>query len=457
MTKDIAPFTLKIFYEDNHLLVVEKPPNIPAQSDPSGDMDLLSMLKSYIKSKYNKPGEVYLGLVHRLDRPVGGIMVFARTSKAAARLSNQFAGNTAHKRYAAVVLGDAPAALKLTDYLTKDGWTHNSKTVHPNTPGAKLAVLEFSRMAHIGGLSLLDITLYTGRHHQIRVQLNNAGFPIWGDQRYNSMAVPGQQIALWAYSLEFEHPTLNTKLRFFSMPPEALPWLDFKNMLLGLCADLPLIYNDDNIAVVDKPAGIAVASLDAPGQETLETKLAAKLGIPVYPVHRLDFYTRGLVVFALNDTSKQALDDAIKNGKLHKQYHCIVKGVPLQQGIIKAYAIKDAQSAKVQVFDLPRPGALEMLTGIKLLKSKQVISLIEVSLITGRTHQIRAHLAHIGHPVLGDDKYGDWELNRRCKLKQQALKAVRIEFEFKHGVLSYLNGTSFETVGLYDEFDRIKI
>lgn len=448
-----AAFTPNILYEDNHVLVAEKPPNMPVQADMSYDTDLLTVLKAYIKQKYNKPGAVYLGLVHRLDRPVGGVMVFARTSKAASRLGSQFANNTARKRYAAVVAGKAPACSKLTDFILKDEATRTSSVVPENTPGAKHAALEFKMIAFKYGLSLLDIKLYTGRHHQIRVQLSNAGFPIWGDQRYNASAKPGQQIALWAYSLQFEHPTLKTKLEFFSLPPETAPWRSFSENLASLCGTLPVVYRDANIAVIDKPYGIAVASADAPGEETLETRLSRQLNVPVYPVHRLDFNTRGLIVFALNEDAKLSLDDAIKRGKLNKYYHCIVKGTPPVEGVIKAYAIKDAQSAKVHVTDHPRPGAVEMLTGIKVLKSENGISLVEAELITGRMHQIRAQLSHIGHPVLGDDKYGDWQLNRKFNLKRQALKAVRLEFDMGEGALRYLDGRRFETEGLDGEFE----
>ena len=134
-------FAIGVLYEDNHLLVVVKPPNLPVQADSSRDPDLLSILKDYIGHKYQKPGNVYLGLVHRLDRPVGGVMVFARTSKAAARLSQAFAGHAQDKRYLAVLQGSLPEARTLEDFLLKGG-DGMVRVVSPETPGAKLARLE---------------------------------------------------------------------------------------------------------------------------------------------------------------------------------------------------------------------------------------------------------------------------------------------------------------------------
>ena len=154
---------IRVLYEDNHLLVVEKPANVPVQADASGDEDLLTACKGYIKEKYAKPGEVYLGLVHRLDRPVGGVMVFARTSKAAARLTEQFSAHRARKRYAAIVEGEAPAEGRLTDFLLKNESTNTTAVVAVETPGAKQAKLSFRTLAREKGLSLLDVDLQTGQ------------------------------------------------------------------------------------------------------------------------------------------------------------------------------------------------------------------------------------------------------------------------------------------------------
>jgi len=211
-------YEIAILYEDNHLLVVEKPANLPTQADSSGDDDLLSILKRYIAEKYNKPGAVYLGLVHRLDRPVGGVMVFARTSKAAARLSEAFRSHAQHRRYLAVTEGEFDRPLEPTDYLLKDGRTGMVRVVRPDAPGAKQARLISRPLAARDGLTLTDVQLFTGRAHQIRVQHAHAGHPLYGDMRYGH-GVPGRQIALWAYYLELEHPTRHEMLSFTAAPP----------------------------------------------------------------------------------------------------------------------------------------------------------------------------------------------------------------------------------------------
>ena len=204
---------MKVLYEDNHLLVVEKPANVPMQKDASEDEDLLSIAKAYIKEKYRKPGDVYLGLVHRLDRPVGGVCVFARTSKAASRLSAQIRDHVFKKEYLAVVENsDLPDSGHLEDLLYKDGKTNTVRV----DPKGKPASLDYTVIKRKGGLALLKIQLNTGRPHQIRVQFSSRNHPLWGDQRYNRNAVAGQQIALWSYAIEFVHPTTNTPLRFIS-------------------------------------------------------------------------------------------------------------------------------------------------------------------------------------------------------------------------------------------------
>ncbi len=195
-----------ILYEDNHVLVALKPRNMPVQADASGDTDLLSLLKGYIKEKYNKPGNVYLGLVHRLDRPVAGLVAFARTSKAAARLSTQLRDKRMGRHYLCVTQGETPERGSLRHFLLKDEKTNSSRAVPEGTPGAKEALLDFERLAVKDGLSLLRVQLGTGRSHQIRVQLKEAGFPLWGDNRYGG-GRPGQSVALYAWELSFEHPT----------------------------------------------------------------------------------------------------------------------------------------------------------------------------------------------------------------------------------------------------------
>jgi 23S rRNA pseudouridine1911/1915/1917 synthase len=215
-----------ILYEDNHVLVVVKPVNVPTQEDDSKDPDLLSYLKQDIKERYRKPGNVYLGLVHRLDRPVGGVMVFAKTSKAASRLSDAVRTRAIRKTYTAVVRGkpNQPQGT-LRHFLLKDTRTNTVSVVQPHQEGAKEAILDYKVLDSADGLSLVRIHLHTGRPHQIRVQFAASGCPLYGDQKYGAAHnQPGQQIALWATHLMFEHPTLKETMSFTSMPPDEYPW-----------------------------------------------------------------------------------------------------------------------------------------------------------------------------------------------------------------------------------------
>ena len=215
---------INVIYEDNHLLVVEKPINIPTQEDNTKDKDLLTILKKYIKEKYNKPGNVYLGLVHRLDRPVGGIMVFARTSKAASRLSEQVRNKTFKKTYNAVVIGDIENTGKLKDNLLKD----EKRNIVKVDKNGKEAILNFKKLNYKNNMSLVEINLETGRSHQIRVQMANHGYPLFGDQKYNKTAKVGEQIALFAKKIEFVHPTTNELLTFELDLPNRYPFTIFK-------------------------------------------------------------------------------------------------------------------------------------------------------------------------------------------------------------------------------------
>lgn len=218
---------VQIVYEDNHLLVVVKPPNMPTQADASGDPDLHSTMKAYIAEKYGKPGAVYLGLVHRLDRPVGGLVVLARTSKAADRLSEQVRQKMLARQYVTAVRGAGPCQAELHDWLRKDERTNTVSVTLPNAPGAKEARLCYRAAGRAGDLTLLRVKLFTGRSHQIRVQLASSGRPIWGDARYGA-GRPGEQIALWGAHLGLLHPTLKTELHFDALPPRnAAPWRSF--------------------------------------------------------------------------------------------------------------------------------------------------------------------------------------------------------------------------------------
>ena len=187
---------INIIYEDNHLLVVEKPVNMPVCEDESRDLDLLSVLKNYIKEKYHKPGNVYLGLVHRLDRPVGGVMVFAKTSKAASRLSKQVAEHELKKTYLAVVCGKVPESDNFFDYLIKDK-KRNISYVTDKVHG-KEARLSYRRLDYKDNYSLVEIYLETGRSHQIRVQFSSRGYPLVGDFKYNKNHDGKMSVALFA-------------------------------------------------------------------------------------------------------------------------------------------------------------------------------------------------------------------------------------------------------------------
>ncbi len=218
---------IEILYEDNHLLVVVKPANMPTQADASGDPDLHGTMKRYIAETYHKPGAVYLGLVHRLDRPVGGLVVLAKTSKAADRLSEQVRQKTLARQYVAAVRGEAKDEATLCDWLLKDERTNTVRAVPAGTPGAKDAKLMYRRVARAGALSLLRVRLFTGRSHQIRVQLSHSGCPIWGDARYGA-GRPGEQIALWGAHLGLVHPTKKEPMQFDAPPPmDQMPWKTF--------------------------------------------------------------------------------------------------------------------------------------------------------------------------------------------------------------------------------------
>lgn len=211
---------LNVVYEDNHLLVVEKPANLLTQGDATGDDSLLSQMKRYIGEKYEKPGAVYLGLVHRMDRPVGGLVVLARTSKAAARLSEQLRLHTMQREYLAVVGGGGmPEYGTLRDFLQKDEGAGNVRVVPSEAAGAQEAILRFSVLAReeSSNTALVHIQLETGRKHQIRVQLASFGHPIVHDMRYGE-GKAGEPIALWGAVLRLTHPTRKESMSFTSPP-----------------------------------------------------------------------------------------------------------------------------------------------------------------------------------------------------------------------------------------------
>jgi 23S rRNA pseudouridine1911/1915/1917 synthase len=220
---------ISILFEDNHILVVEKPVNFPSQKDESDDEDMLTLLKQDIKKRYNKPGNVYLGLVHRLDRPAGGAMVFAKTSKAASRLSLQMRTGNFKKIYYAAAHGRPDNSGQLIHYLLKDGRSNTVSIVNNSAKGAKKAILNYEVMEKSGSLTLLKIDLATGRPHQIRAQFAAEGHPLYGDQKYGpDINKPGMQLALWSAEITFNHPVTNERITFKSIPPAKAPWNNFQ-------------------------------------------------------------------------------------------------------------------------------------------------------------------------------------------------------------------------------------
>ncbi len=228
MSRAFTMDDVSVLHEDNSVLVVVKPQNIPSQADASGDLDLLTLLKQYIKDKYNKPGNVYLGLVHRLDRPTGGVMVFAKNSKAAERLSKQIAEGEMTKQYLATVVG-SPREKKgtLVNYLKKNALTNNVYVATFGDHDAKRAELSYEVLETQDRLSLVKVQLGTGRSHQIRVQFSAISCPVFGDVRYGGDITKGCNLALWAYRLEFDHPVTKEHMVFVAYPPVAEPWKRF--------------------------------------------------------------------------------------------------------------------------------------------------------------------------------------------------------------------------------------
>ena len=217
---------LNVLYEDNHIIVVEKMVNVPSQGDKTGDIDMITIIKEYLKKKYNKQGNVYLGLVHRLDRPVGGVMVFAKTSKAASRLSEYVRTKQFEKIYLAIVDGKIESKREiLEDYLLKNERNNLSKVVEEGTKNSKYAKLEYELIKYKEdiNLSLVKVKLYTGRHHQIRVQFASRGHSLYGDQKYGTRG-RGKQITLWAYSLSFPHPITKEIMTFKCLPEITGSW-----------------------------------------------------------------------------------------------------------------------------------------------------------------------------------------------------------------------------------------
>lgn len=223
---------ISIQYEDNHLLVIDKPHNVLSQGDHTGDPDVLSLCRQYLKESRGNGGNPFIGLVHRLDRPVGGLMLLAKTSKAADRLSKQLRDRLIQKTYWAVVEGNAPPNGVLTHFLQKNRGKNIVEVASANSKKAKQAILSFAKLEEMQRMSLLSVHLQTGRPHQIRVQLSAEGYPIWGDYKYASSSLPdGRTIALRAVELIFEHPVQKKEIHLKLAPPNNTPWDVFNSEL----------------------------------------------------------------------------------------------------------------------------------------------------------------------------------------------------------------------------------
>lgn len=227
---------VEIIYEDNHLIAVNKRSSDLAQGDRSGDESLDTQVKKYIASKYNKPGEVFLGIVHRLDRPVSGVLLYARTSKALERLNEMFRSREVRKVYLAVVKDRPPEDEGTLEHFIKKNEKQNKSYTYDNeVKGSKKASLTYKTISRSDKYYLLEIELHTGRHHQIRAQLSAAGCPIKGDLKYGfPRSNQDGSISLLARSLEFTHPVKKERITITAPLPESDIWPVFKNTLPGV-------------------------------------------------------------------------------------------------------------------------------------------------------------------------------------------------------------------------------
>ena len=230
---DLQNIEDRILFEDNHLLIINKLPSEIVQGDKTGDICLIDTVKQYIRKRYNKPGEVFVGLVHRIDRPVSGALVFAKTSKALSRLTVMVKDRNFSKHYLALAKNKPPKDVDtLQHYLCKNEQQNKSYVCNPDRKGAKLAELNYRILGKSDSFYLLEIELITGRHHQIRAQLAAIGCPIHGDLKYGySRSKPDASISLHAYKVAFEHPVKKEPLCVFAPPPDIMPWKAFSNLI----------------------------------------------------------------------------------------------------------------------------------------------------------------------------------------------------------------------------------
>lgn len=218
-----------IIFEDNHLLVINKPAGVLSQPDGSSAEDVLTFYKNYLKIRDKKPGNVFLGLIHRLDRPVGGVLVLAKTSKAAGRLSEQIRNRTVKKTYLVVVEGNTPVNALLEGYIKKDKKLNKVSVTQKPSHDAKNAQLTYIKLESYQNLSLLEVDLQTGRPHQIRAQMAESGYPVYGDQKYGK-AQMNKNPALFSHMFNLEHPTQKIRMNFKALPPAAEPWTFFTTL-----------------------------------------------------------------------------------------------------------------------------------------------------------------------------------------------------------------------------------
>lgn len=224
---------MDVLYEDNHVIIVSKRVGEIVQGDKTGDTPLSEMVKSYIAERYHKPGNVFLGVVHRLDRPVSGVVLFARTSKALSRLSEMFRTRDVHKTYWAIV-GQCPPAESgtLTHWLTRDERTNKARAYDREVPGSKKAILDYRVIGRSERYWLLEIDLHTGRHHQIRCQLARMGCPIKGDLKYGApRSNPDGGISLHARRLQFEHPVSHEQIDITAPVPAERLWHEISRQI----------------------------------------------------------------------------------------------------------------------------------------------------------------------------------------------------------------------------------
>jgi 23S rRNA pseudouridine1911/1915/1917 synthase len=225
---------MQVVYEDNHIIVVSKESGEIVQGDKTGDIPLSDVVKQYIKEKYQKPGDVFLGVCHRLDRPVAGLVVFARTSKALTRLNRMFAEGQVHKTYWAIVpLTEEPVIgeeVLLTHWLVRNEQQNKSYAYDHEVPRSKKAILRYRVIGHSDRYQLLEVNLLTGRHHQIRCQLAAIGSPIKGDLKYGARrSNPDGSISLLSHKVEFIHPVSKEKIEVTSPLPDDILWYNMKN------------------------------------------------------------------------------------------------------------------------------------------------------------------------------------------------------------------------------------